>query len=499
MIIYPQEQADGIAELVQSKASINYDMPILTTRIGNYDFNIELLKSQADLKFKRDSDTFDLHPIHSVLVSMGCNKNDDIFTREQAWPARNSPENKPFNFMHNQADIIGHITESFVVDEAFAKIEDGVDSSILPNKFHIITAGVIYKVWEDPKLQTRMDKIIAEIKEGDKWFVSMECLFAGFDYGIIKANGESAIIERNESTSALTKYLRAYGGPGVYNGHKIGRVLKQITFSGKGLVNNPANPESVILNNFNSTYANLGYVNSMNQNGENNMTDTVEVLKAELKETKDKLSAKEIAAVDALNKSHASEIKSLSDALESYKKNVADLTAAKDKEDEEKEDKKKFWEKDKAELEKLKADNEYMNKVITEFKKASKKSSLVEAGVEATEAEKLVENTSALNDEAFASLVSVFAKKKEKDEASVPMTRQNNNPTSVAKEEKEEKKEMKEDCEAGTKTVTVDPANVITTATEEAHANLGVSVSNEQTETAKAIAEYFKSFKGETK
>jgi hypothetical protein len=37
-----------------------------------------------------------------------------------------------------------------------------------------------------------------------------------------------------------------YGGEGVFNGHKIGRYLKNITFSGKGLTKKPANPESVI-------------------------------------------------------------------------------------------------------------------------------------------------------------------------------------------------------------------------------------------------------------
>ena len=507
MIIFPQEQADGIAELVQAKAYVNYDMPILTAEMK--DFDAEILKSAAKLNFSRPDDTFDLHPINSVLVSMGWNKNDDVFTKEQAYPARYSPTDKPFNFMHVQSDIIGHITDSIVVDQSFARIEDSVDPTFIPDKFHIITAGVIYKIWEDPKLQQRMDKIISEIKEGDKWFVSMECLFAGFDYGIIKANGESAVIERNEQTSALTKYLRAYGGPGIYNGHKIGRVLKKITFSGKGLVNNPANPESVILNNFNSSYANLGYVNNMNQNGENIMTDTIEILKAEVKDLKEKLVAKEVSATEALNKSHATEVASLT-------KQISDLVAAEEKD---KEDKKKFWEdkdKEKAEVEKLKADNEYMSKVITEFKKASKKTeretALLKKGVAAEEVESLVANTLDTSDEQFAGVVATFeafAKKVKKDKedgaTSPPMPSPGSGvqPNFAAEKDAKDKdakdaKDMK-DCEAGTKEVTTDPVDVITTASVVGNQqNLGVSISNQDTEVAQAIAKFYKSFKGET-
>ena len=41
-------------------------------------------------------------------------------------------------------------------------------------------------------------------------------------------------------------HLRAYGGSGAYQEHKVGRLLRNITFSGKGYVNKPANPESII-------------------------------------------------------------------------------------------------------------------------------------------------------------------------------------------------------------------------------------------------------------
>lgn len=74
----------------------------------------------------------------------------------------------------------------------------------------------------------------------------MECYFKGFDYAMV-SEGKVEIINRNEKTAFLTKHLRCYGGSGVYQNKKISRVLRNITFSGKGLVENPANPESVIL------------------------------------------------------------------------------------------------------------------------------------------------------------------------------------------------------------------------------------------------------------
>ena len=80
-------------------------------------------------------------------------------------------------------------------------------------------------------------------------FVSMECIFRGFDYAVQSPDGDNHIVARNEETSFLTRHLRSYGGTGEYQGHQVGRMLRNITFSGKGFVEKPANPESVIFDN----------------------------------------------------------------------------------------------------------------------------------------------------------------------------------------------------------------------------------------------------------
>ena len=82
----------------------------------------------------------------------------------------------------------------------------------------------------------------------------MECLFAGFDYALVDPDGNHKVLSRDEQSAFLTKHLRAYGGTGKYEGYTIGRALRNISFSGKGLVAKPANPRSIIINN-NSTKA----------------------------------------------------------------------------------------------------------------------------------------------------------------------------------------------------------------------------------------------------
>lgn len=205
--------------------------------------------------------TFDLYPLYTILATTGWNKNDDIFTRDEMWAARATAEDKPFNQEHVPSKIIGHITGNSVIDDKHDVIANDTTVDKLPSKFHILTSAVIYKHINsrDKNLTTEAAALITGIENGD-WCVSMEALFSNFDYGLTTASGEQQIITRSETTAFLTKHLRIYEGVGEYNGCKLGRVLRNITFSGKGLVKNPANPESVILNdatNFEGVLASL--------------------------------------------------------------------------------------------------------------------------------------------------------------------------------------------------------------------------------------------------
>jgi len=239
MQIFEQEKLDGIAELVESKASITY-ASLAQPSDSTLSQKMKEMKSLASLEDK------DLYYVQSILVTSSWNKNDDIFDAKEVWLARNTPSHKPTNIEHNEHEIVGHITENWPMTEEGILIDNNTPVDNLPEKYHILTGSVIYTGFSDPALRDRSVALISEIENGEK-YVSMECYFKGFDYGLLNKNtGEYKVLARKEDTSHLTKYLRAYGGVGEHENYKIGRVLREITFSGKGFVNKPANPESII-------------------------------------------------------------------------------------------------------------------------------------------------------------------------------------------------------------------------------------------------------------
>ena len=240
MIIYDQEKEDGVSLSILSKGSVSYASCVEPISYDKSLINKDSLKSVASFSDK------DLYYVQSILVSSNWNKNDDVFDKAEVWAAKNTPEDKPTNLEHDENTIIGHIVSNWPITIDGQIIDDNIDVNNLPEKFHIITASVIYKGFSDPYLKARSDKLIEEIESGKK-YVSMECFFGGFDYGLInKSNGEYKILNRNNDTAYLTKYLRAYGGKGEFENYKIGRVLRNITFSGKGFVDKPANSDSII-------------------------------------------------------------------------------------------------------------------------------------------------------------------------------------------------------------------------------------------------------------
>jgi hypothetical protein len=240
--IYRAEQELGLTDLIRSTARVAF------AGLAMPDHQ-RPLPARLSYALATNIGQMDLYYLKSVLVSTGINKNDDFFENVETWLARATPEDKPFNYEHDQDDIIGHITDCRVVGADGKEISDDTPVDGLPSKFHILTAAVLYRQCGATERQQRTDRIIAELPQ-NKWFVSMEALFRGFDYVLVPQGGgvsQARVVARNEQTAFLTKYLRAYGGTGVYKDCRVGRVLRNITFAGKGLVRNPANPESVIL------------------------------------------------------------------------------------------------------------------------------------------------------------------------------------------------------------------------------------------------------------
>jgi uncharacterized coiled-coil protein SlyX len=315
--------------------------------------------------------------------------------------------------MHDENDIIGHITGSYVVD----KNGDPIADDTQPDDFDIITEAVLYNSWTDPDNRQRMNQIIAEIEEG-KWFVSMECLFAGFDYALLDGKGNAKLLERNEGSAFLTKHLRAYGGDGEYEGYKIGRSLREISFSGKGLVSKPANPRSVILDASKAFCVSSKSNNSiLLSQGEKNMSDTNLLEKqladltselASVKEENDTLRAK---AAEASTKEFDEAVAKLETTIAEKEEAIAALEAA-------------VTEKDtsiaelQASAEKVEADMkekmEELQKMKKEKKAEARMAALLDLGLEAEEAEESLASYETFDDATFEAIIAAMTKMDEK-------------------------------------------------------------------------------------
>jgi len=527
MIIYPQETDDGLAAKITASTKISYASIVEPC---------EVEQNQIRTKTLAAVDDADLYYVQSILVSSSWNRNDDVFDRAEVWAARKTPEDKPTNLEHDENTIIGHITSNWPIDNEGKAIADDIEMNELPEKFHIVTGSVIYKAFSSPELKERAEKLIAEIEDGTK-YVSMECYFKGFDYGLTdKVNGEYKVLARNDSTAYLTKYLRAYGGQGEHENYKIGRVLRSITFSGKGFVDKPANPDSIIFNKRviedlldkkNDNLLKSGVI----ENKPTINTDTENIVMSEniekqVAEINDKLDSVSVNCADqvAEAKATASELEQTNQTLEATMKEKDEMLEAKSEEleslatkvEEEKAKKdlemaemKKKEDKAKSELEEVVASKteleealkaaqtslEEANEVIAGYKMKeeemakkekmeSRKANLVEAGLEDDAASAAVEKFESLDDEAFDAMTSILATMKpaqaeetveaeEDTEAAMPPALKE----ALEKKKKEEKEKASELEEAESALEEV-----------EAEETVDLSVGNDESETESAEA-----------
>jgi hypothetical protein len=544
MNIFQQEYYDGIADLLTaSKSHISFAS--LATPSPDHTMIRNNFKSSAS--YNDD----DLYYVQSILVTSNWNKNDDIFDAPEVWAARKTPEDKPTNLEHDEKTIVGHIVSNWAIDEAGQILDETMASDDLPSKFHIITGSVIYRAFTDPELKSRAENLIQQIENGQK-YVSMECYFKGFDYGLRDAQGNLKVVARNQDTAFLTKHLRAYGGTGQHEDYQIGRVLRSITFSGKGFVDKPANPESIIFNKDDLSkiiFANeqkkpvsekTGVLKSnkisnsqndgVHMNLENEISQlqqtmasiksdydsSLETSKSEIEQLKSlnnelkqeldntmsnqeelsKANEEKISALEA----QVAELKSVIEQAEATKAELAEQLEANAGEHD-----KKMKEKE----EELKSKSEAVETLTTEvaqykedkmkmeekMKKDKRMATLVEAGMSQEEAEKTEANLNALSDEQFDSIAETFkaslaAKNEEETEAGMPP---------ALKEAIEKKKEKEEESKAEQESEEVD-ASVLEDVelAEEADLSVGSEVSEEVENTRAALVDFVYNRLGKT-
>jgi len=412
MKVYKSEVDAGLAKIVRDECRVNIACKIEKSPVICADLDLtKIMKSLADA----DRDDFDLYPVRTIMVSTGWNGNDDIFDQSETWAARHSPVNKPFNLGHVPKEIIGHIIASHGVDDSFDVIDDNIAAVDLPSKFHVITDAVIYRHLggRDPQLTQEIANIIAGIENGN-WYVSMECLFNGFDYGLRHIeSGKQIIVARQEDTAFLTKHLRRYNGSGTYNDYSVGRVLRNITFVGKGLVENPANPESIFL--FDDVASFAGSMEDetfiMSQSEENdNMSDELKSqvadLQRQLAEANSRLREMDEEVVKTKLDTKDAEIAKRDENITKLGDRITEL------ETQYNEASKELSEANEAKSDIVKRLDEATSKldaIEAKARKTDRVSILVDKGVDKSDAEDIVEKFNDLVDEKFDIVVSMQA------------------------------------------------------------------------------------------
>lgn len=430
MHIYPAEVEAGLSEILSAKSSIVYAS--LLEKSDHEVHNTELKKNVKALAGIEDTD---LYYTQSILVTTSWNKNDDVFDAREVWLARETPTHKPTNLEHDEATIVGHITSNWPINEDGELINENTDLNELPEKFHILTGSVIYTGYTEPELKERASNLIREIESGSK-YVSMECFFKGFDYGLInKSTGKFHVLPRNEETAFLTRHLRAYGGQGEHQDYKIGRVLRQITFSGKGFVNRPANPESIIFTKDSLHFdKQIAFIKNAEEKNDDSTKEGVFSNQANLKETNMSIES-EVAQpeteVTTIVEAQVAETVTVTEEVtpvtdeqaEAAKKMAEDMK----KKEEEMEKMKAALD---AALTELQVANEALagykmkeEEMVKKEKKMKRMATLLENGVTEEVASATVEKLEALDDDTFASMTSLLASVKTAQPASVEDTK----------------------------------------------------------------------------
>lgn len=201
----------------------------------------------AILAFPEEKQT-DLQYIRSILVSAGTNKNGAHFLPSEMMRAHNTIVHKAIDIEHDESRVIGHIYDcafTFKDGELFDPkklLAEYQENAQEPDDLDIdiVVAGVIHKL--------RFPEVADELSQG-QWKVSMECYFRDFD---IKVGNQ--IITRQEAQALgydpndlIGGFVKVVAGTKALGKHLVARVLRGITFSGMGIVKNPANPHSIVL------------------------------------------------------------------------------------------------------------------------------------------------------------------------------------------------------------------------------------------------------------
>lgn len=190
----------------------------------------------------------DLQYFTAIYVSTGTNLNHAHFLGSELVAARDTVTSKALDIEHKEDEIIGHIYDCAFIDAEGKKLNStalsAMETASLDDKeMHIVIAGIIYK--------NRFPEIAAEVV-ANKWKVSMEAYYQDYDLKIgdliiNRKEAEALGLTEEKSDTVMGKVAKVLKkGKTVAEG-AVARVLRNVCFSGCGIVKNPANPPSIIL------------------------------------------------------------------------------------------------------------------------------------------------------------------------------------------------------------------------------------------------------------
>ena len=185
----------------------------------------------------------DLQYITAVFVSSGFNLNSAYFLPSELVMAKDTVVEKPLDLEHEQEKIVGHMYSSVFAYKDGTTFDPMELSSTLGNDvdkvpMDIIAAMRLYKA--------RFPQVASDVDSG-KYKVSMECYYRDFDIIV-----DNLVIPKKEAQAiglvdVINNIVTVTDGTASKGKHRVGRVLRGMLFSGCGLVENPANLESLIL------------------------------------------------------------------------------------------------------------------------------------------------------------------------------------------------------------------------------------------------------------
>lgn len=217
----------------------------LESNITFFDASDDLQKEVAAIVKFPPNKTPDMLFFSGIFVSSGENLNKAYFLPSELVKAHDTIDNKALDIEHEESQIVGHIYSSAFVDHGGAKLEISNLQKMTPDELNkleidVMIAGVLYK--------SRFPELAKEVKD-QKWKLSMETYFQNFDVkiGNLILTQQEAEALGLASDSVWGRVARVFKkGQEIAKG-QIARVLRDLMFSGCGLVKNPANPRSLIL------------------------------------------------------------------------------------------------------------------------------------------------------------------------------------------------------------------------------------------------------------